>query len=140
MSIEIKISEDCAKRKSEERSDHVDLGTRGENAACDFLIAHGMDILERNWRCPAGEVDIIAKSPGALHFVEVKTRRGTGSGFPEEAVDSRKRHRYECIAEYYLRDYETTDIAVRFDVVAIVVTAPDRGFLRFEPNAFYVGC
>ncbi len=116
--------------------DRKELGRRGEEAACNFLMRNGYDILERNWTCPAGEVDIIAATTCSLRFVEVKTRRGTGRGFPEEAVDAEKRHRYECIAECYLNQYGVTDISVHFDVIAILVNAPDRAFLRYHKDAF----
>lgn len=115
---------------------HTELGKRGENAAAAFLERHGFDIIERNWTCPAGEVDIIASNGHSLHFVEVKTRNGTGCGFPEEAVDEEKRQRYERIAEFYLKGYAQTEIAVRFDIIAIVVTGPNRAFLRMHRNAF----
>lgn len=115
---------------------HIELGKRGERAAAAFLERHGYDILDRNWTCPAGEVDIVARDDYSLHFVEVKTRRGTGRGFPEEAVDDEKRARYERIAEFYLSYYGQTEISVHFDIISIVVTGPDRAFLRMHNNAF----
>ena len=115
---------------------HIALGKRGEDAAVSFLMRHGIDVIDRNWSCPAGEVDIVARDEYSLRFVEVKTRRGTGQGFPEEAVDYEKRHRYERIAEYYLQQYERTDIAVNFDIIGILVTGPNRAFLRYHKNAF----
>ena len=127
-------SEDRKRGKGE----HIELGQRGERAAQAFLMRHGFDIIAANWECPAGEVDIIARDDESLHFVEVKTRRGTGKGFPEEAVDQEKRQRYERIAEYYLRDYPDTEISVHFDIIGILVTGPDRAFLRMHSNAFEV--
>lgn len=117
---------------------HVALGKRGERAARAFLLRQGFDVIATNWTCPAGEVDIIAGDEASLHFVEVKTRAGTGKGFPEEAVDADKRARYERIAEFFLRDYGKTDISVHFDVIGIVTTAPDRAFLRYHGDAFAV--
>jgi putative endonuclease len=81
-------------------------------------------------------VDIIARDEHALHFVEVKTRRGPKRGFPSEAVTDCKRARYERIAGAFLMDYEEVDIYVTFDVIGIMVTAPDRAFLRMTANAF----
>ena len=130
--------EETAAPEEEAQENHVELGKRGERAARAFLERHGYDILATNWTCPAGEADIIATLDGSLHFVEVKTRRGTGCGFPEEAVDQEKRQRYEGIAEYFLRGYERTDISVHFDIIAILVTGPDRAFLRMHNNAFGV--
>ena len=117
-------------------SDHIELGKRGERAARAFLERHGLDILEMNWECPAGEVDIVAWDGYALRFVEVKTRRGTGKGFPEEAVNAEKRARYERIAEYYLRDFDKVDIPIFFDIIGIVATGGGRAFLRYHRDAF----
>ena len=117
-----------------------DLGKRGEDAACMFLERRGYEILERNWTCPAGEADIIALDEEALHFIEVKTRSSAGSGFPAEAVTKEKRRRYEAIAEYYLRSYEGPEVAVTFDVVSILVTAPERAFLQLIHNVLGMDC
>ncbi len=117
-------------------SDHIGLGRRGEDAAQRFLERRGYEVLERNWTCLAGEADIIAEDDDALVFVEVKTRSNCDKGLPEEAVDARKRSRYEKIAAYYLKDHEFTDKAVRFDVISILVVAPERAFLRHHRDAF----
>lgn len=130
------IDDSC---REKEQARHIRLGKHGEEAACAFLTRQGFDILERNWTCPAGEVDIVARGYRSLHFVEVKTRRGTGRGFPEEAVDAEKRRRYERIAEYYLREYDEVDISICFDIIAILVTGPHRAYLRFHVNAFASG-
>lgn len=118
---------------------HIELGRKGEECAAEFVRRCGLDILERNWRCPAGEVDIIARGEHSIHFIEVKSRRGCGKGFPEEAVDAAKRKRYERIAEYYLRDYDGCDISVHFDVIALIVNPNDRAFLKLHHNAFSQG-
>lgn len=112
------------------------LGKRGEDAAAKFLYARGYEILERNWKCFAGEADIIAKDEHCLVFVEVKTRKDTNKGFPSEAVNAEKREKYEKIALAYISDYEETDIPVRFDVISLVVVGPDRAMIRHTINAF----
>ena len=112
------------------------IGKRGEDAAVRYLMANGYDIVERNWRCRFGEVDIIARDDDALVFIEVKTRTSVEHGLPEEAVTPQKRARYEKMAALYLRDYEVVDVPLRFDVIAILVTAPDRAILRHHANAF----
>lgn len=117
---------------------HIDLGRRGEDAAARFLEKRGYDIVERNWECFAGEADIVARDAGTLVFVEVKTRSNCDRGFPSEAVNKQKRERYEKIALAYLQDHDVTDIAVRFDVVAIVVISSDRALIRHHINAFSV--
>ena len=113
-----------------------ELGTRGERAATHFLERKGFEILETNWSCFAGEADIIALDGSTLCFVEVKTRTGVQKGFPAEAVDAKKRARYEKIAACYLQHYEKTDICVRFDVISILVLSKNRAFLRLHTNAF----
>lgn len=116
-----------------------ELGRRGEEAAAQYLYHRGYTIEERNWTCAAGEADIIARDENALVFVEVKTRTGAEKGHPEEAVDARKRARYEKIAALYLADHEVVDVQVRFDVVSILVVSEDRAFIRHHINAFGVG-
>lgn len=95
-----------------------------------------MQVLERNWTCAAGEADIIALEDGTLHFVEVKTRSDIACGFPSEAVNAAKRERYERIAALYLAQSDLTDVGVLFDIISLVVTGPDRAFLRYHRNAF----
>ncbi len=115
------------------------LGKRGEDAAARFLINHGYTILSRNYTCKFGEADIVAKTPDTIVFVEVKTRTDEDKGMPEEAITSKKRSKYEKIAISYLRDYEDVDIAVRFDVIGILVVSSDRAIIRHHINAFGVG-
>ena len=126
---------------SEIRSSHhnKDLGKRGEDAAARFLKCKGFTILERNWTCPAGEADIIAERYSEegcheIHFIEVKTRTSTCTGFPEEAVNDEKRHRYEKIVEMYLRDHDIDEAMITFDVIALLVTRPNRAFMRMHTN------
>ena len=118
---------------------NAELGRRGEDAAARFLDRRGYEIIERNWTCIAGEADIIARDGEALVFVEVKTRSSTERGLPSEAVDAEKRDRYERIAALFLQNYAVVDVPVRFDVVALVVVAPDRALVRHHINAFAAG-
>lgn len=115
-----------------------ELGRRGEAAAVSFLQRRDIDVVETNWTCPAGEADIIAREGSALCFIEVKTRTQVEKGFPEEAVDARKRQRYERIAAFYLRDHATEDVRVRFDVISILVLSEHHAFLRYHRNAYGV--
>ena len=114
------------------------LGKRGEDAAARYLEHMEYEILDRNWTCPAGEADIVAREGHTLVFVEVKTRTNINKGFPSEAVDARKRARYEKIAAWYLRSYDELDVPVRFDVIALLVIGPDRAFMKHYVNAFGV--
>jgi putative endonuclease len=98
---------------------------RGEALAALFLRAKGYRIEVRNWRCPLGEIDIIARRGGTLVFVEVKTRSGGSAGSPEEAVDERKRRQIVRLANVYLRRFHGALPPCRFDIVAVRW----RGFL-----------
>lgn len=113
-----------------------ELGKRGEEAATCFLERREYEILDRNWKCIAGEADIVALQDDTLCFIEVKTRKDAQKGFPSEAVDARKRSRYERIAACYLKDHDYADVRVRFDIIAILVLGEDRAFLRHHLNAF----
>jgi putative endonuclease len=96
------------------------LGTRGEDMAVRFLKRKGYSILERNFRCPAGELDIIARDGGTLVFVEVKTRADSLFGHPLEAVHSRKRRKMKTAALHYLSQLKGEEPA-RFDIVSITM-------------------
>lgn len=113
-----------------------ELGKKGEEAAACFLERREYEILDRNWKCIAGEADIVALQDDTLCFIEVKTRKDAQKGFPSEAVDTRKRSRYERIAACYLKDHDYADVRVRFDIIAILVLGEDRAFLRHHLNAF----
>lgn len=115
---------------------HLRLGRSGERAARRLLEMQGFEILETNWTCVAGEVDIIARHADSLHFVEVKTRRGVGKGFPVEAVSAEKRRRYERMAELYLRRAEPQDCSLHFDIISVLVLDERRGFLKLYPDAY----
>jgi putative endonuclease len=98
------------------------LGQRGEGIAADHLRQQGYAILARNWRCRAGEVDIVAREGETLAFVEVRTRRAGGRlGTPEESVTPRKQARMVEVAQTYLQEAGLDDAAWRIDVVAIEV-------------------
>lgn len=112
------------------------LGERGEDAATAYLERVGMTIVERNWRCASGEVDIIALDGDQLVLCEVKTRRTASKGSPDEAVTPAKQRRYARLAAAYVQHAGLTDPALRFDVVSILVIADDRALLRHHRGAF----
>lgn len=114
-----------------------ELGARGEQAAARHLAAQGWQVIERNWRCPYGEVDIVAKdAEGVTVLVEVKTRRELdGEVAPEEAVDEQKRRRYRVLAASYLAEHPSVSL-VRFDVVALAAREGGWARMRHLVNAF----
>jgi putative endonuclease len=99
--------------------DHRDLGDEGELLAVRHLKRLGYRILVRNYRCPLGEIDIIARHRGVLVFVEVKSRGAGDSLSPKQALTSAKQHKLSQVAWYYLQRHKLTEASSRFDVVAI---------------------
>ncbi|GAB4558321.1 MAG: YraN family protein [Geothermobacteraceae bacterium] len=96
------------------------LGARGEQAAADFLGRRGLKLVARNLRTPVGEIDLVLRDRRHLVFVEVKTRRGTGFGLPQEAVTTRKQRQILRAAQWYLNDNGPGRLQPRFDVVAVI--------------------
>ena len=99
------------------------VGSGGERAAADFLVARGYHILERNFRCRGGEVDLIALDGGVLVFVEVKVRRTLSRGAPIEAVTAVKQARVRRAAQEYLTFCGRIFQRIRFDVMSVMKTA-----------------
>lgn len=100
--------------------DSHDLGRRGEEVACQFLRKEGYRILTRNYRCPAGEIDIIAEHNDTIRFVEVKTRSHSGEFAPEDAVDLEKRRHLRRAARYYLKGFRNPSPSF-FDIVSLII-------------------
>jgi putative endonuclease len=96
-------------------------GRRGEEMAIRHCRGLGFEILATNYRKPFGEVDIVARDGRTIVFVEVKTRRSQAFGSPFEAVDARKQRQLVRIALDFLQCRDLTDVAARFDVIAITV-------------------
>ena len=94
-------------------------GRLGEDLAADFLRQRGFQIVARNFHCPLGEIDLIARDGRTLVFVEVKSRFATGYGAPEELVSRAKQRRLTRLARWYLKQERLEHQPARFDVVAI---------------------
>ena len=120
------------------------LGERGEKTARKFLKQQGLEILAQNYRCPRGEVDLIAldrstrAQMGAetICFVEVKTRSSDRYTDPESAVDADKQHRVRKAADYYLASRDAEGFNVRFDIVSIVLREGAHPQIRHITDAF----
>ncbi|MCD8012650.1 MAG: YraN family protein [Lachnospiraceae bacterium] len=96
------------------------VGTEYETLAASYLAKNGYDIICRNYRCRAGEIDLVAREQGYLVFVEVKFRSSENNGSALEAVDGRKQQRIIRVARWYLMEHHIPENhPVRFDVVAI---------------------
>jgi putative endonuclease len=97
----------------------VKLGRKGEELATQALIRRGYEIVARNWHCQASEVDVVAGRDSALHFFEVRTRRGHAYGMPEESITPAKQQRMIDVALTYLGEHELDDIDWRIGFVAV---------------------
>ena len=109
------------------------LGVRGEDATARWYRQAGYDIVVRNWRCPAGEIDLVALTPdGSVVVVcEVKTRSSVAFGWPQEAVTPAKQRRLRQLATRWLTEQRASGSArrsvrcIRFDVASVMVGAGD---------------
>jgi len=98
---------------------NIGRGKYGEQLACRYLISKGYKILERNYDCYAGEIDIIASKDDYIVFVEVKARATNAFGTPSAAVDRTRQARYVRAAQAYLLPRGMQDCDCRFDVIEI---------------------
>ena len=96
------------------------LGVRGENLAARWYEGHGYTILERNWRCREGELDIIARTGTTIVFIEVKTRSSDAYGSPAAAVTASKQRRIRALAVAWLRTKGGHGAELRFDVACVI--------------------
>jgi putative endonuclease len=101
-------------------------GKLGERLAWEKLVASGYEILELNYRCLAGEMDIVARDGGCYAFVEVRARRGRVCGSPEESVTPAKQRKLIEVAESYLEERGLLEVDWRIDVVAVEWTRAGR--------------
>ena len=108
------------------------LGTQKEEIVADYLVRQGIKILERNFPCKMGEIDLICLDKGCLVFAEVKYRKNTSYGYPQEAVTKNKRRKIILVSGYYrmLKHYGD-NIPMRFDVISIL-----NNEIIWDKNAF----
>jgi putative endonuclease len=106
------------------------LGDFGERVACRHLVSGGMCIVDRNWRCAAGEIDIIAVDGDAVVICEVKTRRDTRFGTPVEAITVAKANRLYRLGLLWLSEHDIHGLPLRVDVVSVLLDR--RGAAKVE--------
>ncbi len=106
------------------------LGAFGEAYAARHLVERGMVLLDRNWRCDVGEIDLVLRDGPVLVVCEVKTRSSTAYGPPLEAVSERKAERLRRLADRWLEDHGVRPPEVRLDLVGVLV--PRRGAPQVE--------
>ncbi|WP_261164159.1 YraN family protein [Microbacterium sp. Marseille-Q6965] len=109
-----------------------ELGRAGEDRAADHLRSRGYEILDRNWRCDQGELDIVALGDDGVVAVEVKTRSGTRFGHPFEAVDERKLRRLWRLAYAWRRAHPELARGRRLCVDVIALIGPDPAVALLE--------
>lgn len=113
-------------------------GKEGEKAAADYLAGCGIEIIDRNFRCPVGEIDLIAKDGKTIVFVEVRARQLDGLCSPEESITVHKRRRLTRSALWYLKRQGWQNVSARFDVVAVRWNG-EKHEINWIVNAFEPG-
>ncbi len=108
----------------------------GERVATRHLLADGMQILDRNWRCRHGEIDIVARDTDDLVFCEVKTRRSAAYGTPAEAVVATKARRLRRLAAAWLEVHDIHAPGIRFDVIGVVPRRAGAAVVEHLRGAF----
>ena len=103
-----------------------ETGVLGEKLAADFLVRRGYTIIEKNFRCREGEVDIICRKAEYVVFVEVRTKHGRGFGPPEESVTETKKQHLRSIAARYLESHAGLPADLRIDFVAVELDRDNR--------------
>ncbi len=103
-----------------------DTGAAGEKLAIEYLKKHGYRIVETNYRCRQGEIDIVARQKECLVFIEVRTKRNLSFGSPEESLSAAKKARMRSTAMHYLQTLERLPDAWRIDFVAVELDPRDR--------------
>lgn len=115
-----------------------ELGKKGEDLACSFLMSKGHTILERNWRSGHLEIDMITLDPEGIHFVEVKTRKASIQAPPQDNVDHRKQRRITKAAQAFLKTRKGLpygNYECMFDIVAVTFVA-DEAHIGWFPQAY----
>lgn len=126
----------AGKRTAASRRSARDRGLTGESDAAAWLESQGYRILERNYRCPYGEVDLVAEDADVLVFVEVKTRASFGFGMPVDSITPAKRRKIARAAGCYLMERVETDCAFRVDVVEVALVNGRVADIRLLRSAF----
>jgi putative endonuclease len=109
---------------------NAELGRRGEQLAVDHIEARGMAVLERNWRCRLGEIDIVARDGADLVFIEVKTRSNGDYGHPFEAITPLKLARLRRLAIAWCEASEASASRIRIDAVAVLAPAESPALIE----------
>lgn len=115
---------------------HIKTGKSGEEQGGRYLEKIGYRILERNYRCRLGEIDVIAEKDRKICFIEIKSRRSNRFGAPEEAVHYYKQKKILQVAQWYIKDRKIQDRSFSFDVLSIMWNETGDIQFRLIPDAF----
>jgi putative endonuclease len=96
------------------------LGASGEEAVAAWYVERGYRVIDRNWRCRTGELDLVLRKGGLVVFCEVKTRSSDAFGLPAEAVNHRKQQRIRALAARWLDESPSSAAEIRFDVACVL--------------------
>lgn len=117
-------------------AEHLTLGRRGEEVAARYLRERGITLLDRNWRCREGELDIIGTDGTTLMVYEVKTRSGLGYGLPAESITRDKIARIRRLTSQWLSVHHVRWCPIRFDVISVLWRPGEPPEVRHIPGAF----
>lgn len=120
----------------EDKFYNKDIGKLGEEEACKYLIKNNYKILQRNFLCQSGEIDIIAKNSNEYIFIEVKTRVSKRYGAPAEAVDINKQKHIINATRYFVYKNSLENKNIRFDVIEVYLNKNSK-FINHIKSAFY---
>lgn len=112
------------------------LGRRGEELAAQYLTAEGYTVLDRNWRCARGEIDLVARDGNDTVFVEVKTRSSTAFGHPFEAITEQKLLRLKRLANAWCDVHPYRRGTVRIDAIAVIAGAGSEPVIEHLRSVF----
>ncbi len=108
------------------------VGQAGEEAAREYLITIGYKIIATNYRCPLGEIDIVARDNQAIVIIEVRSKTSIRYGLPEESLTPAKARRLKRLALYYLQSKAGQEVKCRIDFIAILLDENDLTVLKLN--------
>ncbi len=108
------------------------VGLAGEKAARAYLEENGYQIIEANYQCPLGEIDIVARENKTIVIVEVRTRTSLSFGGPEESITAEKSHRLQRLALYYLKSVYKHEMPCRIDLVAVMLHKENHSIINLK--------
>ena len=129
MTLRTLVAEVLVARKDE-------VGRHGEDCAAEYLARTGYTLVERNWRCAQGEIDLVVTKDGDIVFVEVKTRSGTGYGHPFEAITVAKLARLRRLAGAWCEQSGLRARRIRIDVIGVITRGSDEPVLEHLKGVF----